>query len=54
MRCIESVRYIDEYCSHVVEKKRKIHCAMVAAMDESIGIVMKTVKDEVSDHCKHY
>ncbi|XP_076442669.1 arylsulfatase B-like [Babylonia areolata] len=38
--------YIDKYCSHVKDKKRRIHCAMVAAMDESIGNITQTLDEE--------
>ena len=48
--CTEFHRYIDKYCSHVSEDKRKTHCAMVAAMDDSIGTIMSTVVEEVSDY----
>ncbi|KAL8600135.1 hypothetical protein ACOMHN_060087 [Nucella lapillus] len=36
-------RYVDEYFSHVRHEKRRTHCAMVAAMDESIGNITRTL-----------
>ncbi|XP_070192929.1 arylsulfatase J-like isoform X1 [Littorina saxatilis] len=38
--------YIDDYCSHVQGEKRRIHCAMVAAMDESIKNITDTLDEE--------
>ena len=42
--------YVSEYCSHVKNEARRIHCAMVAAMDESIGKIMDTLASEVSNY----
>ncbi|XP_076471143.1 arylsulfatase J-like [Babylonia areolata] len=37
--------YIDNHCGHVnSSEKRKIHCAMVAAMDDGIGNITATLK----------
>lgn len=38
--------YVDKYCSHVTDDTRRIHCAMVAALDESIGNITKTLREE--------
>ncbi|KAK7452851.1 hypothetical protein BaRGS_00039675 [Batillaria attramentaria] len=38
--------YVDRYCSHVQNETRRIHCAMVAAMDESIGNITDTLEAE--------
>ncbi|XP_025079105.1 arylsulfatase B-like [Pomacea canaliculata] len=38
-------KYID-MCSHVTNRKRRIHCGMVAAMDESIGNITDTLEAE--------
>ena len=43
-------RYVSEYCSHVKNETRQTHCAMVAAMDESIGKIMDTLVSKVSDY----
>ena len=40
--------YVDQYCSHVVNETRRIHCGMVAAMDESIGNITQTLDEEVT------
>lgn len=40
-------KYID-MCRHVTNRKRRIHCGMVAAMDESIGNITDTLEAEVS------
>ena len=42
-----SARYIKKYCRHVRDKKRRIHCAMVAALDESVGNITRTLENEV-------
>ncbi|KAK7090394.1 arylsulfatase B-like [Littorina saxatilis] len=38
--------YVDRYCSHVTNDTRRLHCGMVAAMDESIGNITQTLQDE--------
>lgn len=39
-------RYIDDYCTHVVDEKRRIKCGMMAAMDESIRNITQTLDSE--------
>ncbi|KAK7096060.1 arylsulfatase B-like isoform X2 [Littorina saxatilis] len=36
--------YVDTYCSHVTEPARRIHCAMMAAVDEGIGRMIDALK----------
>ncbi|KAK7480583.1 hypothetical protein BaRGS_00028159 [Batillaria attramentaria] len=38
----------NRYCSHVQNETRRIHCAMVAAMDESIGNITDTLEAEIT------
>ncbi|KAK7107536.1 arylsulfatase B-like [Littorina saxatilis] len=37
--------YIDNYCSHVQDKARRVHCGMVAALDEAVGNVSQSLQD---------
>ncbi|KAK7096495.1 arylsulfatase J-like [Littorina saxatilis] len=39
-------RYINTYCSHFTEDARRIHCAMVAAVDEGIGKMIAALKEK--------
>ncbi|XP_076467218.1 arylsulfatase I-like [Babylonia areolata] len=38
-------RYL-QYCRHVTNEKRRVHCAMVTAMDESIGNITAALDQE--------
>ncbi|XP_070190774.1 arylsulfatase B-like isoform X2 [Littorina saxatilis] len=38
--------YRDQYCSHVTNDTRQIHCAMVARADDSIGQLLQVLKDK--------
>ncbi|XP_076435770.1 arylsulfatase B-like [Babylonia areolata] len=39
-------RYVDQYCSHVRDETRRVHCAMVAALDESVGNITRTLDQQ--------
>ena len=41
-------KYIDKYASHVTDPTRKIHSAMVSAVDEGIGNIIDVLKSKVS------
>ncbi|KAK7108309.1 arylsulfatase B-like [Littorina saxatilis] len=38
--------YRDQYCSHVTNDTRQIHCAMAARADDSIGQLLQVLKDK--------
>ncbi|KAL8613938.1 hypothetical protein ACOMHN_023174 [Nucella lapillus] len=39
-------RYIQDYCSGVRDRRRRVHCAMVAALDESVANITRTLDQQ--------